>query len=72
MPRSYTTRQNDMVDAIAAWAYGSEHGGTTEAILQANDGLADYGPLLPENLVITLPDIALPAPASLSSVSLWS
>ncbi len=72
MPRSYTTRQNDMVDAIAAWAYGTEHGGTTEAILNANDGLADYGPLLPENLIITLPDIAPPTPAVIPSVSLWS
>lgn len=72
MPQSYVTRQNDMVDAIARQVYGTEHNGTTEAILNANLGLADLGPLLPANLVITLPDIPTQQPQITTQVSLWS
>lgn len=70
--RTYVTQQNDMVDAIAARAYGDEHGGATEAILSANRGLADHGPLLPANLTIVLPDLARPRTAELASVDLWT
>lgn len=69
--RSYVTQQGDMVDAIAKRAYGDEHGGATEAILAANPGLADCGPLLPANLTIALPDLARPRP-EIASVDLWS
>jgi phage tail protein X len=71
-PATYTTRQGDMVDAIAKARYGSELGGTTEAILIANPGLADRGPVLPENVAIVLPEIAPPTPRRIASVDLWS
>ncbi|QGM48089.1 phage tail protein [Methylocystis heyeri] len=61
-----------MVDAIASRFYSSEHGGATEAILNANDGLASYGPLLPEGLKIIIPDLPPAQPAQLATVSLWS
>lgn len=69
--RATLTTRGDMADAIAFAAYGDEHGGTTEAILAANPGLADYGPLLPENLEIVLPDLA-PAPRRLVTIDLWA
>lgn len=70
--RIYVTRQGDMVDAIASRVYGDEHGGATEAILAANRGLADRGPLLPENLRIILPELQRPAPKRIASVDLWA
>jgi phage tail protein X len=70
--RTYVTQQNDVVDAIAKRAYGSEHNGATEAILEANRGLADYGPLLPPNLTINLPDRPAPAARIIPTVDLWS
>jgi len=72
MSRLYVTKQGDMVDAIASRAYGSEHRGTTEAILNANPGLADRGPVLPANVTITLPDLPKPAPREIATVDLWS
>lgn len=68
----YLTREGDMVDAIAAARYGTEHRGMTEAILAANPGLAGRGPVLPENITILLPDIAPPGPREIASVDLWS
>ena len=67
--QTYVTVQGDMVDAIAYRAYGSEHAGTTEAILAANRGLSEQPPVLPENLVIILPDAPVAAPRA--SVNLW-
>lgn len=70
--RTYITRQGDMVDAIAYRAYGSEHNGTTEAILAANPGLADRGPVLPANVEIVLPDIPAPQVKRIATIDLWS
>lgn len=70
--RIYVTRQGDMVDAIAYRAYGTEHNGTTEAILAANPGLADRGPVLPENIEIKLPDIPVSRTKRLATVDIWS
>jgi phage tail protein X len=72
MPQTYITKQNDMVDAIAARFYGSEHGETAEAILNANDGLASLGPLLPEGLKLVIPDLPPAKPTQLATVDLWS
>ncbi len=70
MPTPYVTKQNDMVDAIAAVTYGTEHNGATEAILDANPGLAEFGPVLPANLSIILPD--LPRSRRSCRPSVWS
>lgn len=65
------TKQGDMVDAIATRVYGAR-AGAAEAILAANPGLADRGPVLPANVTIMLPDApAQPAPA-LPTIDLWS
>lgn len=53
----YISRQNDMVDAICRRVYGDESD-YVEAVLAANPGLAQLGPVLPPNVVIDLPDLA--------------
>jgi phage tail protein X len=41
-----------------AWKhYGTLKGQITEQVLAANPGLADYGPILPAGVTITLPDV---------------
>lgn len=62
------TRQGDTVDAVCQRVYGRT-AGITEAVLEANPGLADFGPVLPHGTVIDLPDIA-PQPA-VQRVQLW-
>ena len=52
----YVTIDGDMVDAIA-YAYYGKHEKNTEAILEANANLADYGPVLPAGVLIKLPRI---------------
>lgn len=61
MPNTYLTIEGDTVDAIAHRHYG-RHNGTTEAILEANRGLAAQPLILPEGLVIALPDLVDDAP----------
>lgn len=68
MTQTYVTAQGDMLDALAQRFYGVSFG-ATEAILQANRGLSDQPPMLPENLVIILPDA--PAAAPKASINLW-
>ncbi|HEP9772288.1 TPA: tail protein X [Pseudomonas aeruginosa] len=41
-----------------------------EAVLEANHGLADYGPTLPPGLKVTMPDIPTAAPER-QIVNLW-
>lgn len=61
-PIYYVTKEGDTVDLIAFRYYGSTYGGQVEAILEANRSLAlaDYGPILPRGLTITLPEIVAP------------
>jgi phage tail protein X len=70
MTQQYTTESGDMVDAIAHKVYGAT-AGYTEAILAANPGLADEGPLLPAGIAITLPDLSDQA-QQIQTVKLWS
>lgn len=67
---TYITRQGDTVDSICWKHYGTERGGTTEAVLEANRGLAANGPILPAGLSITLPELAAPAKAE-TTINLW-
>jgi phage tail protein X len=68
---TYTTKDGDVVDAIAWAYYGTRDGLVVEQVLAANKGLSDYGPILPAGVVITLPDIATTA-NSTATVKLWS
>lgn len=68
---TYRTVEGDVVDLIAFDHYGTSKG-TIEAIYDANRGLADYGPILPGGIIITLP--VVPAQARLKSrrvIQLW-
>jgi len=64
----YLTRDGDMVDALCMWHYGRT-AGAVEAVLEANPGLADRGPVLAAGVVVVLPD--LPAPDPEQGLSLW-
>lgn len=67
---SYTTSQGDRLDWVCFKYYGTERGGTVEAVLAANRGLADYGADLPAGLTIDLPDLPAPA-AEVDTIRLW-
>lgn len=60
MSATYRTKDNDTVDSICH-AYYSRTSGVVEQVLEANVGLADYGPLLPAGLTLTLPDVKEPS-----------
>lgn len=57
MPKTYVTKQGDMVDLVCKRHYGRT-AQVTEAVLDTNPGLAALGPVLPFATRITLPDIA--------------
>lgn len=63
----YRTKAGDMLDAICHRYYKGRPQ-STEAVLEANPGLAQLGAVLPEGLFIELPDLA---PVQKSRVSLW-
>lgn len=61
--------QGDTVDAIC-WRYYGRTAGVTEAVLDANPGLADLGPVIPHGTAVTLPDAA-PQAEHRQVVNLW-
>ncbi|EMJ7098648.1 tail protein X [Vibrio owensii] len=63
----YRTKAGDMLDAIC-YRYYKGRPQATEAVLEANPGLAQHGAVLPEGLLIELPDLE---PVQQSRVSLW-
>lgn len=69
-PAIWRAADGDVVDAIARAAYGSERGGATEALLDANPGLADRGPLLAAGTALRLP--RPPEARPVRPVRLWS
>lgn len=69
MKTIYTTREGDTVDYIAWRYYGSTSNQLIEAVLLANPGLADYGPLLPAAIEVTLPEAQ--ATSKTEGVRLW-
>ena len=65
----YRTRDGDSLDAIC-WRHYGRQAGAVEAVLEANPGLSDIGPVLPTGFVIGLPDLPQPA-QEIETVSLW-
>ncbi len=55
----YRTVDGDRLDVVCQARYGAQSG-IVEAVLEANPGLADYGPILPAGLPILLPDLPQP------------
>lgn len=64
------TNQNDTVDALC-WRFYGRTAGVTEAVLKANPGLADHGPILPLGLVVNMPE-AQPTAPQRQMVQLWN
>lgn len=62
-------QQNDTVDALC-WRHHGRTAGVTEAVLEANPGLADYGPTLPQGLLVQMPEAQAAAPQR-QMVNLW-
>ncbi|MEQ5834232.1 tail protein X [Marinobacter sp. NFXS9] len=60
--------QGDTVDRICYRHYGYT-AGVTEAVYEANPGLAELGPILPTGTKVTLPEVA-EAPTR-TTVQLW-
>ena len=69
MAEQKRTQQNDTVDALC-WRHYGRTAGVVEAVLDANPGLADKGPVLPSGLLITLPELQAAAPER-QMVNLW-
>lgn len=69
MTTIYTTKDGDTVDAIAWRHYQVAGARPVQAILAANAGLADRGPVLPAGVDIELPDLV--APGVRQGVRLW-
>lgn len=70
MPTAIRTNQGDTVDALC-WRFYGRTAGVTEAVLEANPGLADYGPILPQGLVVNMPEAQTSAPQR-QMVQLWN
>ncbi len=69
MPITVRAQQNDTVDALC-WRHYGRTAGVTEAVLDANPGLADYGPTLPQGLAVQMPEAQVSAPQR-QMVNLW-
>lgn len=50
----------ERLDRIAKAIYGTEQGGTVEALLDANPGLAALGVIVPEGTVLAVPPEVTP------------
>ncbi|NWC30754.1 tail protein X, partial [Pseudomonas tolaasii] len=68
-PTAVRANQNDTVDALC-WRFYGRTAGVTEAVLEANPGLADHGPILTQGLVINMPEAQTSAPQR-QMVNLW-
>ncbi len=67
--RTVRAQQGDTVDAIC-WRYYKATAGITEAVYNANPGLADHGPILPHGLQVQLPLIEEAKPVR-TEIALW-
>lgn len=67
--RYYHSKDGDTADSIAFEVYGRQDGGLVEALIEANPGLADLGPVLSAGLRLVIPDA--PEPAVAQGVRLW-
>lgn len=65
---TYKTKQGDMLDYISYKHYGSVD--YVNQILKANPKLANYPYVLPENIIIKLPDIE--TKIQVKEIKLWN
>lgn len=67
--QTYITKDGDTADYIAWKYYGNQDAGTVEALVDANKGMADMGPVLQAGMVINLPEIT--TQNTTQGVKLW-
>lgn len=65
----YIASEGDTVDLIAWRIYGTQEARVVERLLEANPGLADYGPQLPAGTLLTIPE--LDTAAEQTGTRLW-
>ncbi len=68
--KTHVTKQNEMLDMIA-WQHYGYHGGTVEAILEANRDLSAMPCVLPAGLSILLPELPAAVERRPNVVRLW-
>lgn len=68
MPGRIRSLHGDTVDLIAWRSFGDT--GMTVAILDANPGLAQLGPVLPTGTLVTLPERST-TPQTATPITLW-
>lgn len=66
-----TARQGETLDALCLRVLGRT-AGVTEAAMEANPGLADLGPILPQGTVVNLPAVTQATQTEAALVQLWS
>jgi phage tail protein X len=64
---SYRTKQGDVLDAICRELLGDES--HAPAVLAANPGLADLGPVYAAGILIALPVVS--SPVASGTIKLW-
>ena len=69
MITTYLTKQGDMLDDVVFRFYGDTSSRIAESVLERNRGLADFGPVMPAGLSISLPQRTATAAAPLTR--LW-
>ena len=67
---SYLTKNGDMLDDVVSRYYGDTDNRIVERVLEANKGLADYGPVLPAGLRLIFP--SRPTTSTAKIKFLWS
>lgn len=65
----YITRQGDTLDYIC-WKFYEQQSGAVEVVLEANQNLADLGPILPAGVTVILPELEKPA-TEVQPLRLW-
>lgn len=64
------TLSNDTVDSLC-WRHLGKTAGMTEIVLSINPGVCDYGPILPQGIIVEIPDAPPASTATATIVKLW-
>ena len=70
MATEYRTRDGDVLDDLC-WRHYGRQSGPVEAVLDANPGLGDLGPIYATGTLITFPDLAPATSPGPEPVRLW-
>ena len=63
-------QQHDTLDLLC-WRHLGATANVVEAALEMNPGLADYGPVLPHGLLLTLPEPTATPTKTAQVINLW-